>query len=175
MISIAESETKIEAVQSINKIVHEELLNNNIKYSDFIIMKINQNGDIYAVEVNTVEMNKFGALISNKIQEDMKFIGGRGINIPLGMITRSNIFSFYGPKIMVKTYPIGNVLTDFKSEIESVGINQSRYRVYILINVDLQIIIPIGKDKVNITSSIPIAETLIVGKVPITYFNNQRN
>lgn len=170
LFAVSNAEVRIIATESINKIVKEELTK-NVKYSDFVSIKTDRNGDISAIELNTVEMNKFGNNVALKLQEEMKFIGGRGVSIPFGVITGSSLLAYYGPRMNVKVYPLGNIITDFRSELESAGINQTRYRVYICVNTNLQILIPFGKDKVNVTSAIPIAETLIIGKVPSSYFN----
>lgn len=170
LLALSQAEARIIATESINRTVKEEL-SKNVKYSDFINIKTDKNGDISAIELNTIEMNKFGNDVVLKVQEDMKFAGGRGIDIPLGAVTGSSIFSYYGPKIKVKILPVGNIAADFKSEVESAGINQTRYRVYICVNTSLQIVIPFGRDNINVASTIPIAETLIVGKVPSSYFN----
>lgn len=172
LFNVSGSEVKIMATESINKVVKEQLTN-NVKYSDFVNIKTDKNGDISAIELNTIEMNKFGSEVALKVQEEMKFIGGRGIGIPLGVITGSTILSYLGPKIYVNVMPIGNVTTEFKSELQSAGINQSRYRVYITVNTELQIMVPFGSEKMNVSSTIPIAETLIVGKVPQYLFNSQ--
>lgn len=172
LFSVSGTEVRILATECINRVVKEEL-SNNVKYSDFVSVKTDTNGDISAIEMNTVEMNKFGANIALKVQEEMRFIGGRGISIPLGVITNSSLLSSFGPNINVKVQPMGNVVTDFKSELQSAGINQSRYRVYISINTNMQIMIPLGQEKINVVSIIPIAETLIVGKVPNMYYNTE--
>lgn len=170
--AVSNSEVRILATEAINKIVKEEL-SDNIKYSDFVSIKTDKNGDISAIEMNTIEMNKFGAKVALRVQEEMEFIGGRGVSIPLGVITNSSLLSYYGPKINVKVMPLGNVTTDFKSELQSAGINQCRYRVYISVSTNAQIMVPFGEEKVNVVSTIPIAETLIVGKVPSSYFSNE--
>lgn len=170
--SVSSSEIKILATESINRVVKEELTN-NVKYSDLVDIKADSEGNITSIEMNTVEMNKLGADVALKVQDEMKFLGGRGVNIPLGVLTGSTILSSLGPNINVKTVPLGNVVTDFKSELQSAGINQSRYRVYITVNTELKVLIPFSDEKVNVASTIPIAETLIVGKVPYYYFNTQ--
>jgi sporulation protein YunB len=169
--SVSNAEVRMVATQAINQIIKEEL-SDNVKYSNFISVKTDKNGDIASIEVNTVEMNKFGADVAIKAQEEMKFIGGRGVTIPLGVITGSSLLSYYGPRIKINVIPMGNITTDFKSELQPAGINQTRYRVYITVNTSLQVMIPFGNDIMNVVSTIPIAETLIVGKVPSTYFNN---
>lgn len=172
LFSVSSTEVKISATESINRIVKEEL-SGNIKYSDFVTVKADKDGVISAIEMNTVEMNKFGSNVALRVQDELKFIEGKGVDIPLGIITGSSLLSDLGPKINIKVMPLGNVITDFKSELESAGINQSRYRVFITVNAELQIIVPFGDNKMNVASTIPIAETLIVGKVPGAYFSTQ--
>jgi len=170
LFTVANSEVRIFATEAINKMVKEEL-SKNMEYSDFVNVKTDKNGEISAIELNTIQMNKFGNNVALKVQEEIKFIGGRGVTIPLGVITGSNLLSNYGPKMNIQVRPIGNITTDFKSELQSAGINQTRYRVYISVSTSFQVLIPFGKEKVDVVSTIPIAETLIVGKVPASYFN----
>ncbi len=172
LFSVSESEVRILATESINQVVKDEL-SNNVKCSDFVNIKTDNDGNVTSIEMDTVEMNKFGSSVALKVQDKMKFIGGRGVSIPLGVVTGSSILSFYGPKINVKIMPLGNIMTNFKSEIQSAGINQSRYRVYITVDTNIQIMIPPGQDKIAVSSTIPIAETVIVGKVPESYFNTE--
>ena len=160
------------ATDTINMAVRQEL-SKNVKYSDFVVIKTDKNGDISVIELNTTEMNKFGNNVSLEIQEELKTMGARGIDIPLGVITGSSLLSYYGPKIKVDVLPIGYVKYDFVPELQSAGINQTRYCVNVIISTNMQIIIPMGKEIIDVTSKIPIAETLIVGKVPASYFNSQ--
>lgn len=170
LFSVANSEVKIVATECINKTVKEEL-SKNIMYNDFVSVKTDKNGDISAIELNTIQMNKFGSTVALKVLDEIKFVGGRGIGIPVGVITGSSLLSYYGPKMNIKVMPIGSIITDFKSELQSAGINQTRYRVYITVSTSLHLLIPFGKEKIDVISTIPIAETLIVGKVPASYFN----
>ena len=174
IIGVSNVEVKIIATESINRIIKEEL-SQNIKYSDFVTIKTDKNDDISAIDLNTVEMNKFGSKIALSVQSELNSIGERGISIPLGVVTGSTILSYYGPRMKVKVLPMGYVTTEFKSELQSAGINQTRYMVYIKVDTNLQLMIPLVKDKINVTSTIPIAETLIVGKVPTSYFNSSQS
>ena len=172
LIAVSNNEVRIKATDTINMAVRQEL-SKNVKYSDFVVIKTDKNGDISVIELNTTEMNKFGNNVSLEIQEELKTMGARGIDIPLGVITGSSLLSYYGPKIKVDVLPIGYVKYDFVPELQSAGINQTRYCVNIIISTNMQIIIPMGKEIIDVTSKIPIAETLIVGKVPASYFNSQ--
>lgn len=164
------TEARVMAITAINDVVKKEL-SKSVNYSDLVNIKTDNNGEITAIEVNTVEMNKFGANVALNVQNTLFTEGDRGISLPLGVVTGSTLLSYYGPRVDIKVRPIGAITTDFSSELQSAGINHARYKVYIKVNTDLQIIIPFGKDKINVVSSIPVAETLIVGKVPNTYWD----
>lgn len=164
------AEVRIVATEAINNAVKDEL-SNNVKYSDFVSVRTDNNGDIAAIDLNTVEINKFGATVALKIQEKIKSIGGKGVSIPAGVITGSTLLAYYGPRMNIKVMPAGNVECSFKSELQSAGVNQTRYMVSIDVNTNLQVLIPLGNEKISVESTVPIAETLIVGKVPSFYYN----
>lgn len=164
------AEVRIVATEAINSVVKDEL-SKNVKYSDFVSVRTDNNGDITSIDLNTVEINKFGTTVALRIQDQLKSIGGRGVSIPIGVITGSTILAYYGPRMNVKVMPVGNVGCSFKSELQSAGVNQTRYMVSINVNTSLQVLIPIGDEKISVESTVPIAETLIVGKVPSFYYN----
>lgn len=164
------AEVRIIATEAINSVVKDEL-SKNIKYSDFVSVRTDNNGDITSIDLNTVEINKLGTNVALRVQEQLKSIGGKGVSIPLGIVTGSALFSYYGPRLNVKVSPVGNVACSFKSELQSAGVNQTRYMVSIDVNANLQVLIPLENEKINVESTVPIAETLIVGKVPSFYYN----
>ena len=57
------------------------------------------------------------------------------------------------------------------SEFDDCGINQSRYRVYINISVELSAVLPIKTTEITVERQYLIAEKVIVGDVPEAYFS----
>ena len=76
-----------------------------------------------------------------------------------------------GPKIKITISSIGNVKTDLKSEFSSKGINQTLHRVYLQVDCEVNILTPFNKISKRITNQILIAENVIVGNIPDTYYN----
>ena len=66
---------------------------------------------------------------------------------------------------------MGNVQTDLKSEFISQGINQTLHRVYLQIDCEISILTPFDNLTKRITNQILIAENIIVGHIPDTYYN----
>ena len=76
-----------------------------------------------------------------------------------------------GPKIKITISSIGNVKTDLKSEFSSKGINQTLHRVYLQVDCEVNILTPFNNISKRITNQILIAENVIVGNIPDTYYN----
>ncbi|HYE80527.1 MAG TPA: sporulation protein YunB, partial [Clostridia bacterium] len=45
------------------------------------------------------------------------------------------------------------------------GINQTRLKIYLMVRTDVQIIVPLASNKIDVTTHIPISETIIVSDV----------
>jgi len=84
---------------------------------------------------------------------------------------RKSLFAAGGPKINVRVIPTGSVETDFESEFVSAGINQTRHRIYLEVKTTVGIVVPFTDKKTEITTRIPVAETVIIGDVPEFYID----
>lgn len=76
-----------------------------------------------------------------------------------------------GPGIPIKISTIGNVITDLRSEFTAQGINQTLHRVYLQVECEVSILTPYKSISEKITNQVLIAENVIVGKIPSTYYN----
>ena len=75
-----------------------------------------------------------------------------------------------GPQVKVKFEPVGSVTTDFMTEFEDAGINQTRHKVYLVFNAAVRILIGNASQTVEISTQVLIADTIIIGDVPQNYF-----
>ena len=57
----------------------------------------------------------------------------------------------------------------YRNELVSAAINQSKYQLYLDINMDLDILVPWSHQTETVGTQALLAETVIVGKVPQTY------
>lgn len=76
-----------------------------------------------------------------------------------------------GPKIQIKLLPTGSVTTDFKSEFESAGINQTIHRIYLNVACKLTIVTPYDSIEADIINQVLMTESVIVGEIPEAYYN----
>lgn len=76
-----------------------------------------------------------------------------------------------GPGVPIRISTIGNVETDLRSEFTSQGINQTLHRVYLQIVCEVNILTPYNTINERITNQVLIAENVVVGRIPSTYYN----
>ena len=165
IIAIAESRVRILATEAINNAVKEKTVK-NVQYKDLITIHKNTSGQITLIQINTVEINRIEAETALEVINTLKEITIDGIEIPLGMITGSKILANYGPKIKVDLYPVGNVKVKTDEIFDEAGINQTRHRIMLNITTDIRIVRPLLNSIMSVETSVPVAETIIVGDVP---------
>lgn len=172
IITIAEAEVKKKTVYIINKSVLNEY-NNGFNYDSVVKVEKDSEGNIIMLKANTLEMNKIACEVAVQAQNELEKEGNIDIEIPLVYAFKNNVFSNIGPSVSIKAEPIGNIEAKYSSQFESAGINQTRHKIYININTEVRIILPLSNDTINVNSQIPVAETIIIGKVPSTALDLQ--
>ena len=103
-----------------------------------------------------------GAADSPKSTPGITLSSGRPLGSALGM----TIFAGSGPGIPVSIVPIGSIKTNFETEFEACGINQTRHKVYLTVTASIRIVIPTGAKTTEVTVNMLAAESIIVGAVP---------
>lgn len=118
---------------------------------------------------NTMYMNKIASDVALTIQEHLKQIRTTSDRIPLGNALGSQLLAQYGPKIKLTVTPLGMVDVNFGTEFEQSGINQTRHRIFLIVTTDVRVIVPFSTNNIKVTTYVPLAETVIVGRVPKSY------
>ena len=76
-----------------------------------------------------------------------------------------------GPEIPIEVSITGTVDTDIKSEFIAQGINQTLHRVYVNFECNMKIITPFKNYYKKVNNQVIIAEHIIVGNIPDSYYN----
>jgi sporulation protein YunB len=170
MLAVCDSEARSISTETINNTIREEF-GNKISYDDLMTIKTDKDGNVVMIQANTVELNRIGSQIALAVQGKIHNMGARGVKIPLGVMLKNDLFAYYGPKVKFNMQPLGSVNTSYRSQFEAAGINQTRHIVYLDVTANVQVVVPIARNSISVTTSVPIAESIIVGKVPNTYAN----
>lgn len=140
-------------------------------YEDLFSIEKDEQGNIHMIKSNVFPINEIISKIPVKIQESINNEGRGDIKIALGSFTGIKILAGRGPNVDIRISSIGNVETDLKSEFYSQGINQTLHRVYLQIKCEITILTPFNNIKEQITNQVLIAENVIVGHIPSSYYN----
>ena len=164
---------KDEAKAIATKITNQQATNvmKEYKYEDLFSVEKDADGNITMIKSNVFPINEITSNIALRIQDDINNEGRDNVKIALGTFSGIDILSGRGPNVNVKVASIGNVETDLKSEFSSQGINQTLHRIYLQVNCEISILTPFSNTEENITNQVLIAENVIVGQMPSTYYN----
>lgn len=165
------AQTRMEYISNkvINKAVSNVLKNNNIKYSDIVIMQKDTEEHVSSISIDFVKMNRIKSDLVLEILEQLNDTHYTDIAIPLGNFLELEFLMGMGPKIPFRIIPHGTVYVDYRDEFKSMGINQTCHEVYLDINTKVSGVMPGFKTSSDIETSIIAAHTVIVGDVPETY------
>lgn len=164
-----QSRAKAIGVQITEETVNEFI--QNVEYETLMHITYNSQGKIIAISANIIELNKLSSQISYKIQEKLNNLDKMSVAIPITSMMGINVFSGCGPDISIKLVPMGNIETKFDTNFASQGINQTKHTIYMNIKSAITVVAPFIGSSVECNSTVTIAETIIVGDIPDTYYN----
>lgn len=154
-----------------NDAINEAIDELDAQYDDIITISSDSQGNVTSINTNMAYANKLKTHVINKIYEILPSVESQVIEIPLGNLFGSKLFSGTGPYIPVKIMSVTNVNSSLENEFISVGINQTMHKIYIDATIDLSVMVPGYESVVSVSTTVLIAETVIVGKVPDTYID----
>lgn len=154
-------------------ITNEETTNimKKYNYETFFTIEKDNNGNIQMINANVLKINQVTSDIAINIQKRLDEKQKNSVYIAIGTITGINFLSGFGTKMHIQIASLGNVDTDLRSEFISQGINQTMHRVYLDIKTNVNILTSIKTIQKTIENQVLIAENVIVGNIPSTYYN----
>lgn len=140
-------------------------------YDEFFLIEKDNNGNITMIKSNVGTINEVISDVAVRIDEGIKEYNNEKIYIPFGSFTGIKFLSGTGPKVRLDILSDGNVKTDLRSEFISQGINQTLHRVYLQVDCQVRILTPFEDISTEISNQVLIAENIIVGNIPSTFYN----
>ncbi|QGT99705.1 hypothetical protein SYNTR_1112 [Candidatus Syntrophocurvum alkaliphilum] len=170
ILEIAQSKAQLRGMEKINHVINEEIVS-NIEYEDIVYIHKDNDGKITMIQPNTIKLNQIMARTMIKVTHSLEEMTDDSFAIPMGQLTGSKILAGYGPKVKIKMIPASKVYVELLNKFEHAGINQTRHLIYFNIRSDITVAVPFLNQQVDVATTIPLAETIIVGDVPKTYVN----
>ena len=143
----------------------------NLSYEDLCTIEKDEDGRIRLVKMNVITINKLNSSIALEVQDKLNQSQTSSFYIRWGTFTGSKLLCGRGPNVEIIMNTIGDVTTKIESKFEQTGINQTLHKIYIYINCNVSIITRFKDLDENIKSEIILAETVISGDIPESYYN----
>jgi sporulation protein YunB len=162
------------ATQSINTAITEQISRAQ-SFDKLIDWRTDKNGKITGFMLNYGEHMKITSDTVSTVQNVLNGLKDIPEHIPVGQAMDSAIIASFGPKIPIKFTPIGAVKVDLSTRQQDAGINMILVEVYIRITAEVAIIIPFDSKPEVVETEIPISYVLVVGDVPMYYYDSKGN
>ncbi len=141
------------------------------KYEDIVNIIKDKDDKIRLIKFNIVPINEITSEVSYNVQSELNNLDESYLVTRLGNFSKIKILSNKGPKVRIRISTMGNVETELKSEIKSTGINQTLHQIYLNVKCEISIITPYTSATESINNQVLIAQSIIVGEVPNSYYN----
>ena len=143
-----------------------EATQDGVGYDDLMNIHMDDRGQVALLSANTMAMNRLADRAGQAALQRLGDMSSERVSVPLGAALGLTLLAGSGPGIPVSIVPIGSVATEFATEFEACGINQTRHKVFLQLKASIRIVIPTGAKTTQVSANMLVAESIIVGGVP---------
>lgn len=167
---IAAQQVHLAVVRLINEAVYDQL-GNGVAYQQLINVSTDSEGRVTLMQPDTVKITRLVTSIARDLEEKISGLTREDIKVPLGLLSGSSLLADKGPNLTLALLPLGSVSVNIHDEFSEAGINQTKHTIMLDIVVEMGILMPFQTSFTEITDTLPIVESVIVGPIPDTYLN----
>ena len=149
--------------------VNDTVSSGDIQYDKLIHFEKDGNGQITALETDMAEFNRIQAQIVSDVLSRMSEVSTTELAIPIGTLSGVTLLAGRGPSLRVRMQFVGSSTAHFENEFTEAGINQTKHRIMLTVDVSVSILLPGVKAYTKVSNTFSVAETIIVGTVPDSY------
>ncbi len=163
---LADNYIKGELNYKISETITEIIVKYDVKTDDLYRVIYDSDNNVKSIETNTILINKICAEIAKKLSVSLLTSDIQVIEVPLGTILNIELLSNYGPKYKIVVKPVGIVDVEYETSFESVGLNQSNYRLDLIIDSKIQLANPFREETIDVVREVTLINNVINGEVP---------
>lgn len=171
VLSLAEFKAKTIATAAINEAIFDVLDRHSIEAKDFVSYLQDGEGNFSSAQINTLLISKLTAEVIKEIDVKLEEVDVYYLKVPLGNLTGSDLLANFGPIIEVLIMPAGTATINYDREFREAGINQINHRVWLDINTQIQIVVPMATEEIAIDQKFVLVDHVFNGEVPPSYVN----
>lgn len=157
------------ASDRINDAINGQIESGAVDYGGLVALEKDAQGRITALRTNMAQVNQLKAQTMALLSRELAEMETESLTIPLGSILMPELFAGSGPGIPIRVISLSTTDSEFFSEFTSAGINQTQQRILLRVTICLNLLTPVGKEVVDVSSELVVAQTVIVGTVPESF------
>ena len=140
-------------------------------YKDILSITYTSDGKVQGMVADSIKINLLCADVGARISEKLDALDRFYVEVDVGdVLDDVIIFGGFTYSFSADVVPVGGIETGIESEFLSAGINQTNYRLKMRVKVGVTAIMLITTSTIDISTTVSIAEMLIVGDVPTVYW-----
>ena len=140
--------------------VNDAVDSGRIDYEQLVDFDKDAEGHVTALRSNMAAFNRLQASIADDILQRMAEVSSTDLAIPIGTLTGSPLLAGRGPCLRVRMQSVGTATARFDNQFSSAGINQTRHRIILDVDVHVSILLPGLTTYTKVSNEISVAETL---------------
>lgn len=167
---LAQTQVRNSTSDLINNAIDKQIEAGHVQYDRIVYFEKDLNGRITALKTNMSEVNRLKTDILALINDEILAMDTTDLAIPVGSLILPELFSGRGPRIPIQILSIRNSDASFKSYFSEAGINQTLQQLTMEVLIDVSVLVLGRTESFPVSSQVVVAETIIVGQVPETFF-----
>ncbi len=167
--AMAEMQADALATDILADTMRDVLVETGIQSEDLVTYYYNPSGEVFAYSIDTVTIEKLAALANTKMGDFLEEKKEFELDIPLGRVTNNPLLAAMGPDIPIQVRVVGNPGVDYGRSFESVGINEINHRIWIDMELLIQVTTPLLTDVITAEMQFTLIDQTLSGEVPSTY------
>ena len=167
------NEARARAVQVISAAVEDSLAGQDQPVASMVAIQYKESGEIASLSTDMAEMNNLKASLLADVQEELGESVHIDLGVPIGTLLGGGLLHGRGPEVPLRITLSGNIEADFESEFTSAGINQTQHTVNLRVRTTIYTFLAGKQGSAEVETTVPVAETVIVGEVPQMMANLQ--
>jgi len=164
--------------QIVTRAINEAIANQVASHTNaerLVEWQKSEDGRVTGFMLNYAEHMRITSETVETVQRTLHEIKHVPEHIPIGQAIGSAVIASFGPRIPVRFEPVGAARVELGTRQRDAGINMILVEVYIRITAEMAIIIPFDTKPETVVTEIPISYLLVVGDVPMYYYDNKGN
>ena len=167
-----EETARIKAAAIVSRTVNRSLaeeLEKRKKEGNLFTEQRNSKGELEMVQADSVKINLLMSQLAMNIQEKFSRSGRESFPVSFGTLIGSRVLSQSKPDMTITVVPLSVSSMDFRTEFETQGINQTKYKIYVILECRVKMLAPFSTEIFKVKNTVLVAETVILGTVPDSY------